>query len=126
MGGYTLSWPGHLLLRINTGLRRADLEPHRTAPIPTLHISTCWHLREVVLCRSWVVDLLRGDVIDYRACRNGHDVRSIGGGVAADVGDGRILDALLCVGVLGLAGCGPVFLFGFAIYDEAGESVWLG
>jgi hypothetical protein len=46
--------------------------------------------------------------------------------VAADVGAGRVLDALFGVGVLGLARCGPVFFFGFAVDDEFGEGVWMG
>ena len=70
-----------------------------------------------------MVDLLRRDVVDGCANRHGHDIRGVGGRVAADVGGGGVLDALLGVGVLGLAGCGPVFVFGFAVYDEAREGV---
>lgn len=51
------------------------------------------------------------------------DVRSILGRVAADVGDGRVFDALLGVGVFGLAGCGPVAGFGNGVDDEAGKGV---
>jgi hypothetical protein len=64
-----------------------------------------------------VVDLLRRDVVDGSAGRDSHDVGSIARRVTADVGGGGVLDALLGVGVLGLAGCGPVFLFGFAVDD---------
>jgi hypothetical protein len=35
----------------------------------------------------------------------------------------KYFDALLCVCVLGLARCGPVFIFGFTVYYEAREGV---
>lgn len=51
------------------------------------------------------------------------DVGRRGGRVAPDVGNSWILDALLRLGVLGLAGDGPVFGFGDAVDNEAGEGI---
>lgn len=57
---------------------------------------------------------------------DGGDVGGVGVAVAADVGDGRVLDALLALGVLGHARDGPVFFFRDAVDHQAGEGVWTG
>jgi hypothetical protein len=72
-----------------------------------------------------VVHLLRRDIVD--GCTRGDVdyVSGIAGLVAADVGGGGILDALLGVDVFGLSGCGPVLLFGLAVYHDAREGIWV-
>jgi hypothetical protein len=119
----TLTRPGHLLCGVDAGLGRAEAEPDCAAAVPRLDVGARGHFSEVVLCGTGVVDLLRRDVMDGCAGGDGHDVGGIAGRVAADIAGGGVLDALLGVGVFGLASHGPVFLFGFAVYNEAGESV---
>lgn len=72
-----------------------------------------------------MIDLLGRDVMDRRTRWDRDDVGRIAGRVAAYVAGGWVLNALLAVGVLGLACRGPVFLFGFAVDYQAGESVCL-
>jgi hypothetical protein len=118
-----LTRPGHLLGGVDAGLGRAEAEPDGAAAVPCLDVGAGRHFGQVVLCGTRVVDLLRGDVVDGCARGDGHDVGGIAGRVAADIAGGGVLDALLGVGVFGLAGRGPVLFFGFAVYDEAGEGV---
>lgn len=70
-----------------------------------------------------MVHLLRRDVVDGSAGRHFSDVGCIGGLVATDVAHGRVLDALFGVYVFGCACDGPIFVFGLAVDDEAGEGV---
>jgi hypothetical protein len=58
-----------------------------------------------------MIDLLRRDVMNRCTSRYGHDVSGFGRGVAANVSGRGIFDALFRVGILGLAGCGPVCFF---------------
>jgi hypothetical protein len=112
----TLSWPSHLLLCINARLRCAESEPHCTTAVPALNVRSSRDLSQVILRRSRVVDLLGGQVVHGRSGGHGHDVGSIAGGVAAYIRGRWVLDALLRASILGLAGCGPVLLFSFAVH----------
>jgi hypothetical protein len=71
-----------------------------------------------------VVHLLCGDVVDGCAGGDVDDIGCVAGIVAADVGYSWVLDALLGICIFCLAGCGPIFLFGFAVDDETRESVY--
>jgi hypothetical protein len=61
--------------------------------------------------------------MDGCAGRDGHDVDGFRAGVAANVGGRGVFDALFRVGILGLSGRGPIFLFRFAVHDESGEGI---
>jgi hypothetical protein len=119
----TLSRPTHLLRSIDARHGGAKSEPHCTTAIPTLHVSASRDFGEVVLRRAGVVDLLCRDIVNCCASRDGHDVGSFSGRVATNVGGRWIFDALFRVGIFGLAGCGPVLFFGFAVHDETGKGV---
>jgi hypothetical protein len=116
VGRHTLTGPSHLLPRINARLRCTEFEPHRAASIPTLHVSTRWHFGKIVLRRARMIDLLRRHIVDHCTGRNGHNIRGVGRAVATDIRRRWVLNPLLRVGILSLAGCRPVLLFGFAIY----------
>jgi hypothetical protein len=64
-----------------------------------------------------MVDLLRGYVVDRSTGRDSYDICGADGRIATNVSSRGIFDALFGVGVLGLTGCGPVFFFGFAVYN---------
>lgn len=124
-GMHTLPRPTHLLRGIYTRLRRAEPEPHRATPVPGLDICTRGHFGKIVLRGAGMVHLLRRDVVDGRACWDGHDVGGIARLIAPDVARSRILDALFGVCIFCHASGGPVLFFGFAVDDEAGKGICL-
>jgi len=63
-GNLTLPRPGLLLVLIDRRLRGEDLKPHRSGPVPVCSRLSFRHLGEIVLCRSRMVHLLRGDVVE--------------------------------------------------------------
>lgn len=120
----TLSRPTHLLRLIHARFRGTYPRPHRATSIPTLDIRAGRDFGKIILRRSRMIDLLRRDVMNGSSSRYADDFRGFTGRVAADVGGRGVFNALLCVRVFGLAGCGPVFRFGDGVHDEAGECVW--
>lgn len=119
----TLCRPGHLLLCVDFGHRRCDLEPYCAAAVPGLDISSCGYFGEVVLRWARVVDLLAANIVDRGAGWDRCDAGCVGGLVASDVARGRVFDAGLGVCVFGAAGGGPVCGVGLSVDDEAGEGV---
>lgn len=71
-----------------------------------------------------MVDLLRRDIVDGSPGGDVQDITGIAGLVASNVARGGVLDALLGVDILGLSGCPPVLLFGFAVHHETWESIY--
>lgn len=123
---HTLSWPCHLLLRVDLRHSRRYLEPHRAAAVPGFHVCSGRYLGEVVLRWARVVDLLGADVVDGSAGGDGRYAGGVGRLVAADIGRGSARDALFGVCVFGAAGGRPVCGVGLSVDDETWEGVWWG
>jgi hypothetical protein len=114
-GVLTLRRPGQLLTRIYLRHGGRDLSPHCARAVPACYRRARWDFGNVVLRWTRVVYLLSRDVVDGSSSRNCHNVGCIARLVAANVGSGWILDALLRIFVFRNACCGPILFFGFSV-----------